>query len=342
MATNRIYEHGRKLSVTCSHPTTPSSGQPVRVGQITGVALVDERSDGTTTVDFGPAVYDLSVKGVNDSGNSAVSAGDQLYYVDSDVGDGSGFLSKKNSGYFFGFALEAVSSGSTSTIKVLVLPSPGPGTADILSGAVGTDELADDALAASAAGRAKIADGFFDAATALAKFDTDSIANAFLLKAIADGAFQADAATRALFADAIWQATHLADGILAGDKIANVSDANTEGGIPVLFRIDIAGGAAGDTDVTVDNKIRVIDVWAVHTGGAGETSDTIQIKNGTNAITDAMDWSGADKAVVRAGEIDDAQHEIASGGILRVTTVDDDAQDDVGAGTVYVLAVKVA
>jgi len=142
MADNRVYENGRKLSVICSHPASPSSGQPVRIGQITGVALVDERAGGDTSVDFGPAVYDLSVEGIDDNGNAAVSAGDQLFYVDADIDDGSGFLSKKASGYFFGFALEAVDSGSTTTIKVMVLPSPGPGTADIPAGVIGADELA--------------------------------------------------------------------------------------------------------------------------------------------------------------------------------------------------------
>jgi len=39
---------------------------------------------------------------------------------------------------------------------------------------------------------------------------------------------------------------------------------------------------------------------------------------------------------------DDAQYEIADSGTLRVTTVDNDAGDDVGAGTVYVLAMPVA
>jgi hypothetical protein len=110
--------------------------------------------------------------------------------------------------------------------------------------------------------------------------------------------------------------------------------------IPILFAIPIAGGAAGNTDLQVKEKVRVIDAWAVHTGGAGEASDTLQVFNGSNAITDAMDWSGADKAVVRAGEIDDAYHTIAEGGTLRVTTTDFDVGGDVGAGVVYVLGVR--
>ncbi len=121
-----------------------------------------------------------------------------------------------------------------------------------------------------------------------------------------------------------------------------VANANVIGGFPVLHRIDIAGGAAGNVDVTLTHKTRIIDVWAVHTGGAGETSDTIQVKNGTNAITDAMSWAGADTAIVRAADIDDAAHEIAAGGTLRVTTTDNDTGGDVGAGVVYVLGVRVA
>jgi len=129
---------------------------------------------------------------------------------------------------------------------------------------------------------------------------------------------------------------------LDGADVANVVEDQTTPGIPVIFPVAIAGGAAGDTDITIVGKHRVIDVWAQHTGGAGEASDTIQVKNGANAITDAMDWSGADKAIVRAGEIDDANYEIADAGTLRVTTTDNDAEGDVGAGVVYVLAIPVS
>lgn len=130
MADNRIYEHGRRLSYTCTHPTSPTSGCPVRIGNIIGVALTDEDADGKTTVDIGLSVYDLSVKGVDGDGNSAVSIGDKLYYVDADVDDGTGFLSKKASGYFAGIALEAVNSAATATVKVLIGPAVGVGLGD--------------------------------------------------------------------------------------------------------------------------------------------------------------------------------------------------------------------
>lgn len=129
MATNRIKEHGRKLSLTVTHPTSPSSNDPTRTGNLIGVALTDERSDGTTTVDNG-GVYDLSVKGIDDDGNSAVAVCDKLFYVDADIDDGTGFLSKKVSGYFAGLALETVSSGSTATIEVLNGVAVGVGLGD--------------------------------------------------------------------------------------------------------------------------------------------------------------------------------------------------------------------
>lgn len=116
MATNLIYDDADGIPVTCSHPATPASGNPVRFGEMTGVALADEESDGKTVVDFKPGkTWDLSVKGVDGSGNSAVAVGDKIYYVDADTP----VLSKKATGRLFGFAMEAITSGSTDTINVM-------------------------------------------------------------------------------------------------------------------------------------------------------------------------------------------------------------------------------
>jgi hypothetical protein len=114
------------------------SGDPVVKGTITGVCITDTDASGNVVVDLG-GVYDLSVKAVDDSGNSAVAIGDKIFYV---VGD-TPLLSKKASGYFFGYALEIITSGATDTINVLQIPGPGPGTLDLLAGAIGTAALAD-------------------------------------------------------------------------------------------------------------------------------------------------------------------------------------------------------
>ena len=140
MATNIIYEPGYNQSVVCSDPTTPTSGAPVRYGNMTGIALTDEGEGGNiateTTVNFGPFVADLSVKGVDGSGNSAVAVGDAIWYVDGDTPK----LSKKSSGYFYGIAMETVGSGETATIQVMHIPSPGTGT--LAAGSIGTTQLA--------------------------------------------------------------------------------------------------------------------------------------------------------------------------------------------------------
>ena len=114
MATNVKYKPAQTLAVPCSHPATPASGDPVRFGEMTGIALTDENSDGDTTVDFGAFVATLSVKGVDGVGNSAVAVGDMLYYTDAD----DPVLNKKATGRFFGYAMATVGSGATATIDV--------------------------------------------------------------------------------------------------------------------------------------------------------------------------------------------------------------------------------
>lgn len=102
-------------------------------------------------------------------------------------------------------------------------------------------------------------------------------------------------------------------------KLPTVADANVIGAVPVVHRITVADGATADIDVVLTYKTRVYDVVVVKTDGAGGASDTITVKNGATAITDAIDINVADKAVKRAGTIDDAAWDIAAGGTLRVT-----------------------
>jgi hypothetical protein len=140
-------------------------------------------------------------------------------------------------------------------------------------------------------------------------------------------------------------AADITDNTLTGDQVATVANANTEGAIPLIYRLDIAAlsTTTSNTDVVVVDKIRIVDAWAIHTGGGGVVSDTLQVTTSTGgAITDAMSWTGADNAVVRAGEIADAFHEIAAAGTVRVTLTNASTADAAGAGTIYIQAVKVA
>ena len=281
MPTNEVFRYAETLGNIA--PTNPlvvvAAGDPVRLGNMTGVALTLEGTGGNPagqcTVDFGLRVWALPV---TDTVGGGINPGDVLFYQDG----APGTIDNAPTGFFFGFALEPVGMGLTATIRVLHVPSPA-------AGALGAGTVGDVNLAVGAV-----------------------------------------------------SVTKLANAILTGLKVANVADANTAGGIPVVHRIAIAGGAAGNTDVVLDHKTRVLDVWAVM-GAAGEVGDTIQVLSvAGGAITEAMSWAGADKALVRAAELDDANYDVAAGDTLRVTTTDSDAGGDVAAGEVYVLGIRVA
>jgi predicted RecA/RadA family phage recombinase len=94
------------------------SGDPVMVSDLPGVAETSRDSDGNANVKHpGSLVYKLSVKAIDGSGDSAIAVGDKIYFVSGDTPK----LSKKTTGVAYGYALEAVTAGSTATIEVLIL-----------------------------------------------------------------------------------------------------------------------------------------------------------------------------------------------------------------------------
>jgi hypothetical protein len=180
---------------------------------------------------------------------------------------------------------------------------------DATLSAAGVLTLAAGALAASVAGRAKMAAAFFNAATVDDKFAADSIGEDKLTPAE-----------------------------LTGRVMATVADGNLVGGIPLIIRKDIADASA-DTDLVMTHKVRVIDFWFVNTGIAAHASDdTIQLKNGATAITDAVAKTATVNAIKRASTINPAAHEIAAAGTLRITAV----KSTNVAATVYVKVIRVA
>ncbi len=119
MAQNYVSK-GEFINAAASYPATPTSGDPLIVGTIAGVAITDEGDGGNASGESTIAtagVFDLSVKAVNASGNSAVAIGDKIYYVAGDTPP----LSKKNTGVLFGKALEAIGTGETATINVRLI-----------------------------------------------------------------------------------------------------------------------------------------------------------------------------------------------------------------------------
>jgi predicted RecA/RadA family phage recombinase len=126
MAKNVIFEEGDNLSVICTQPASPVSGDPVLFGDLPGVAITSMGGGGNaatkTSVQF-EGVVEVSVKGVNAGGNSAVAAGDVIYYVAGDTPP----LSKKATGVRYGVAMglptqtgNLITAGSTATIRVRI------------------------------------------------------------------------------------------------------------------------------------------------------------------------------------------------------------------------------
>ncbi len=113
MSKNRVYENGNSFPVTV--PAGTVSGNPVVVGQLRGVARNDRQSDGRATVDF-KGVYRLSVEGWSGAAAAAIAVGAIIYY---DAGR-TPKLNVNEAGVRFGYALDPVASGATTTIRVKV------------------------------------------------------------------------------------------------------------------------------------------------------------------------------------------------------------------------------
>lgn len=134
------------------------------------------------------------------------------------------------------------------------------------------------------------------------------------------------------------------DQALDATAVGEVADSNTEGGIPVIFRYALADAASGNVEITMTHKVRVIDAWVVKTSADGHaTEDTVTIGKGASAITDAMAIGAPnDKGITRAATIDDANHEIAAAGALRITWAKGSSGGNNVACEIYVMALRVA
>ena len=120
MATNRVHEDGRHLTIDVSSINGSGTGDLVRsgdpgvIGGIAFVAETDEGSDGKATVDTG-GVYRLNVRGHSGAANAAVNVGDTVYWDNT-----NGELDNDAAGRRFGTALDPVAAGATTAIRVRV------------------------------------------------------------------------------------------------------------------------------------------------------------------------------------------------------------------------------
>jgi hypothetical protein len=108
--------------------------------------------------------------------------------------------------------------------------------------------------------------------------------------------------------------------IVNGDYVSRLTVTDqTIPSVLVCIPFTVPDAVTGDIDVTMSEKFEVIDAICIKRAGAG-AANTMQVKNGSTAISDAMACA-VDNAVTRAASIDDAGgvNVIAAGGTLRVT-----------------------
>ena len=139
MAKNVKYEPGWRKAYACTKPDEPDSGDPVRIGNMTGIALLDEDAAGKTVVDKGPFSAKFPVK---DNGGAGIGVGDTIWYHD---GQTPPLDNVPAGGYFYGYAEEAVAAEQTAIIEVSHGCAPG-GAGTIGNGTVGATQLASNAV----------------------------------------------------------------------------------------------------------------------------------------------------------------------------------------------------
>ena len=139
MAKNVKYEPGWRKAYACTKPDEPDSGDPVRIGNMTGIALLDEDAAGKTVVDKGPFSAKFTVK---DNGGAGIGVGDTIWYHDDQTPP---LDNVPTGGYFYGYAEEAVAKGQTAIIEVSHGCAPG-GAGTIGNGTVGATQLASNAV----------------------------------------------------------------------------------------------------------------------------------------------------------------------------------------------------
>lgn len=102
--------------------------------------------------------------------------------------------------------------------------------------------------------------------------------------------------------------------------IAPLSATSASGAVCAILRFD-HGNAAVTQSKIMTFAGYVIDSWVIKLANGG-AADSVQLKRGTSAITNVMDLSGTDKAVVRALTIDDAFQTFVIGDTLNSVAVD--------------------
>lgn len=121
---------------------------------------------------------------------------------------------------------------------------------------------------------------------------------------------------------------------------SNTASGNTIMGGDGIIMKTIADGSTSNVDLVMPFKVRVIDAW-FHCEGATAPSagDTVQLLNGSNAITGAVAMGTTARATVRFTTLDETYSTIAAAGTLRITPA---ASGNNNGCTVFVRVLPVA
>lgn len=111
--TNKV-SSGKKISAVFAGGAT--AGDPDVIGQIPGVHEITVSAGGTGVLDT-EGVFNLSAMGHDGSNNAAITAGAKVYYKS----DATPKINVNTAGVFFGYALDPVDSGATTTIRVRLI-----------------------------------------------------------------------------------------------------------------------------------------------------------------------------------------------------------------------------
>jgi hypothetical protein len=184
-------------------------------------------------------------------------------------------------------------------------------TVAVEDGGIATAKLANGVLAASTAGRAKIAANFFDAATIASVIADDALTNAFCDAKFAANAFAADTDSRAIFADGIFTLAKLA--ATAKTHILSYQVEDLGAGTDIADRVIFE--APSGIDVTL------VSAKIIPQGNAAGIDDSnkcvIKLSDGTNTIVEATyDASPAFPAAAAAtslGTLDATYKALAAG-----------------------------
>lgn len=93
------------------------------------------------------------------------------------------------------------------------------------------------------------------------------------------------------------------------------------GTIPSVYVVGVPDAVSGDVDVTpLAGAALILDVWVVKTGATGVGYvNTVQVKNGSTAVTEAMSIAVTVGTVVRAATIMAPGYHLTARGTLRIT-----------------------